>query len=713
MSRRFSAILPMCAGLLFLWLPRPAAADSLSLLTDLKYEIGNSETTEKATGDTWENERTLFSQLYSLDVQKEVMPNLKLNLGGLFDRDDIDSNTTDPDSLDSDTENIAIRPYLDLQLSSPFIRASTSYRKSEIKQGSSIAETRRAYSEEYRASLGWEPVEWPEIDFDFTRNQVHNEPLTNDQRIDNYQLRSRYDYEDFRFTYSHTTNDALNNFSDFKTLTETDNGSIRFNRNFLGNKISVNSSLRAGRQAIEFTGPGDRVAPTTSAGAVIGSIEDISPLTSDPDEGFTLDQIELLVNSVLPSDPLSFGLDFGAATDVDRLYVTFAELVDSESSVPFSWEIYIRDHETEAWTRLTPIQVVGNTAESRFEFAFPPVETRYIKILTRPLARTLVPAEGELRIVEISGQRTLPPATSELITTDWTGDLSVNVKHTDRTSTGYDFLYREQRMRPLDEKKTQMNTGIRLRHRFDQTFVGNVRLQRSETREQEDQPRTDYNFSAALAAKYLETFDQSLTYSYSRQRDENADINTSNAVFLRSNVDLYDGWSLYLDNGYSQQQPSEGGETTTTFIRAGSNIVPNHWLNLNLSYGVSWAREPGKEVTRDQDGRLILTLVPTSALSLSADLAFSDETGEGGDSTAEQQYFINWSPFRDGNLLFSLSYGQSRDTEEEAAWTLSPTLRWKMNPKTLLTLEYALGEREDRTEIVEFENISLALRFFF
>jgi hypothetical protein len=44
---------------------------------------------------------------------------------------------------------------------------------------------------------------------------------------------------------------------------------------------------------------------------------------------------------------------------------------------------------------------------------------------------------------------------------------------------------------------------------------------------------------------------------------------------------------------------------------------------------------------------------------------------------------------------------------------LSPTLRWQVNRKTQMTLEYALGERQDLTESVEFENISLALRVFY
>lgn len=690
-----------------------AAADSLSLLTDLEYEVNSSETTDKRTGLRSEDERTTFSQLYSLDIQKELTPNLMLNIGGLFEQDKIDNNTTDPTGRDSNERNSALRPYLDLQLDTPFWRAATGYRKSEVKRVSSIAETRRDFTEEYSARLNWEPVDWPEVDFDFTRTLAYNQPKTNDQQVDTYQLRSRYSYEDFRFTFNHTTNEALNKITDFETLTDIDEGSIRFGRVYQGGNVAVNSSLRARRQVIEFKGEGDRLVPTTSIGTVIGSTDDPSPASSDPQEGFSLNQVDLLVNNLAQADQFSFGLDFGAPTDVDRLLIDFTDIGNRHSG-EFPWRIYVRDNDAENWRPVLPVQDLTNLAENRFELVFPSVQTRFIKIVTTPLAPPVVSADEDLVINDVVAQRTLPADTSEFESTDWTGDLAVNWKHTENTSTGYDLLYREQRSQPLDEKRTQLNTGLRLRHRFDDTFTGNMRLQRAERRDRGEGSLVDYSYSAALSARYLDTFDQTLTYSFNHQDEADVGVSTANAFLLRSNLDLYQGWSLYLDNGYSWQSPAEDNDTSTTFVRVGSNIVPNRWLNLTLTYGVSWVRETGEPTSRDQDGRLVVTWVPTSAFSLSADLAFTDETGEDKESSTEQRYFINWSPFRDGTLYLSVGYGRFDDTDnEEEGWSFTPTLRWQINPKTLMTLEYALGEQEDRNEAVDFENISLGLRFFF
>jgi len=78
-----------------------------------------------------------------------------------------------------------------------------------------------------------------------------------------------------------------------------------------------------------------------------------------------------------------------------------------------------------------------------------------------------------------------------------------------------------------------------------------------------------------------------------------------------------------------------------------------------------------------------------------------------------QQYSVNWSPFRDGTLQFSLLYAMTDDSEGQDVWTVSPAARWQINKKTLLTLDYSIGEREDDIEKVEFDTVRVVLRFFY
>jgi len=693
---------------IFLLLSRPVCADSLNFLFDLDYEVSKTEISDKKLGTKVDNERATFSQLYNLDIQKEIFPTLKLNFGGLFDQDSSRSKTNDPASLNSESRDTTIRPFIDLQFTTPLLSAAVGYRKSEFKDGPADGTNDRQYSEEYSARLNWEPVNLPELDFYFTRSLSYNQPKTNDQQVDNYQLRSKYDFRNFVLAYSHTTNDALNKETDFNTLTNSDNASIRFAKTYRKGAISVNSSLRGRRQQVEFFGEGERRVNTGTFGNPFGTKSDDLPTTSEADADFSLSATDLLIDLSDTAAQFSFGLDFTTPTYVDTLLVTFEDLA-GHTHDEFSWKIYIRDNTIEDWQEIVPVLKSTNVAENQFGLSFSKVRTRFIKVVTQQI----VVNNENLFIRSLIPQVTLAPETSQFVSTDVTADLFLNWKLTDKTTVGYDMLYREQRSQPLDEKKTLLSTGARMRHTFNDVFVGNMRVQRSESQQRGENQATNHSYSAALSARYLDTFNQNLTYSFSHQNDEENRTNISNAIFLRSNLDLYRGWSMYLDKGYNWQNPAEGENLNTTFVRLSSNIVPNRWLNTTVSYGVSWVREKGRPVSQDQNSRIVVSLVPTSSLSLSADFSFTDKTGETKDSSADQQYFINWSPFRDGTLFFSLAYGQSENADDDKSWSLSPTLRWQINRKALLTFDYAVGEREDETQLVSYENIGLALRIFF
>ena len=89
--------------------PHTLWADSLRLMTDLDYRMTNNTTTTKATGVKREIDREIFTQIYNLDVIKELRPNLTLNGGGIF-KDDYSKNELDGD--DSDRRTISMRPYV-------------------------------------------------------------------------------------------------------------------------------------------------------------------------------------------------------------------------------------------------------------------------------------------------------------------------------------------------------------------------------------------------------------------------------------------------------------------------------------------------------------------------------------------------------------------------------------------------------------------------
>jgi hypothetical protein len=745
--RRFGLTRIAVVGvLLLIWsiftTPGIAEADSLSLLMDYQYEVFQSQTDHKTDSSRdVESDQATFSQLYSLDIVKEIFPTLKLNFGGLFDQDSTRTDRTGANAEDSESRSTAIRPFFDLQFATELFRASANYRKNQLKESSSISDPRttRDFSDEYGFNLVWKPVELPELEFDYNRFEVYDEPLSNDQTTDTYQLRSRYNYKFFRFTYNHTTTDTersvltgdpLNPREESQTLNHSDNGSVRFNRTFYDGKLGVSSSLRASRQQAEFSGDADRLVSVSVRDDSFSASSDLSPLSNlSTDFSSGLSQIDFLSGG----GQLSIGIAFGASNteNLDTLHIhpevrepnvnnnqaTPSEIASIATAAWLAnWRVFISDDELSdnpiSWSEIPISNIEYNQTYNRFEISFNAVETSLIKIVLTPLPTTSLPNK-ELFLSEILGYRTLPPNTSEFSQTDWTADLNLNWKHSAKTSSGYDFLYREQRSEPFSEKKTQLSYGARVSHKFNDIFLGNMRLQRSELRERDENPTINHIYSASLAARYLETFDQSLTYSFSHEKDKSSNTSITNAFFLRSNLDLYQGWSLALDKGFSWQNPGLGADTNTTFVTLSSKVSPNNWLNMTLSYGISWDRVTGRPLAREQDGRLVVSLVPTRSLSLTADLTYSDDSGEVKDSTSEQRYSLNWSPFRNGTLLFNLGYSQQEDDEDEQLTSLSPSLRWQINRKTLLTLEYTYSEKDDRDEVVTFNNIILALRLFY
>ncbi|MBI4794063.1 MAG: hypothetical protein HY789_15305 [Deltaproteobacteria bacterium] len=716
----FLSVTLLTALLLMAFLEGSLRADSLRFLTDLEYTTSTNSSKDKATGEKTDTDYSLFSQLYSLDFSKDLTPTLAFNGGGMFDLDNTDTETN---GLKMESKDRGIRPYAELQLSTPILQAGTGYRRTEFKETETFAETTRRYSDEYTTRLDWKPVELPRVILNYSRILAHDEPLTTESTTDNLELQSKYLYKDFTFDYIHTNLDTLQEVSDFETNSTTDNGTIRYSHLYHDGKVAVSAGTRYKQDKVEFSGEGARLVDTSVPGTTFFNLDDPPPATSNMVADFTFGTLDN-VNLLGTPTQLSFGLDFGSDTEVDTVYVLVkpenptdpADKQASPSEVAdiahlFVWSVYESD-DLEVWRRLDVRQTSFNIFENRFELSFAGANARYLKIVTTPWSQTLLPGK-EIRLSNLEPKRTLPADTSEFSTTNWNTDLAVNWRMTDRTSTGYDMHYREEETKPFDDRRTWLNSGANIRHIFNKIFSGNMRVARSELTEKEGFDSISHTYSASLAGYYLETFNQTLTYSYGHNDDEEEGKSSVNSVLLRNNLDLYDGWSMNLDNGYSWQYPPEGGEATNTFARVGTTITPNRWMNATVDYEISWATQTDEPDIREQTSGILLSWVPYPTLSLSADLTFTDEEGIINDSYTRQMYGLNWAPFQDGTMQFSLSCGDSQDTDGEKTTSLSPALKWKVNRNSLLTFEYSVGESEDVQEENEFKIFIVTLRVYY
>ncbi len=288
-------------------------------------------------------------------------------------------------------------------------------------------------------------------------------------------------------------------------------------------------------------------------------------------------------------------------------------------------------------------------------------------------------------------------------------DHSVNLRArwsiTQETSLGYTFYYRDSEADPGDITRTTLSNGLDLTHIFNEVFTGTVRVLRSDSKRGVVKT-TDTAFSASLRATYLPTLSQTLTLSVSRQKEDGSKAR-ANSVFLRTNAELYKGWGAFLDAGYTWGTSFEDVDSTITFMRVGTNLVPHRRFTLDASYTASWSQEADEPTALRQTGSVQLFSLPFDTLSLSANISFSDEED---DSRTFQNYSVNWSPFPEGTLQLSLLYNETLSTEGQESRSVGPRVIWRLARRAELTVIYTISETESEDTLTESKNLSANLR---
>jgi hypothetical protein len=704
-------------GFLF---PRQACADGLSLLTNWEYRISNRETTDKIENMTTKSQYERFDQIYRLDLDKVLSPTLSFRTGGSFE----DNKTVVDGHSNSRIKNL--RPYANILFETSVLEGTALYQKNERK---SIREreTDKDFIENTNFYLNWEPVDLPAVRLELSRSKIYDEPWTRELNSDVLGLKSNYQYGDFRFDYSHYTVDSdqkrrvgtdVANTTQSESQNNEDEASIRFQRK-LNENVSTSSRLYFRRQSSKFSGSAERLVPTPAPGIVIGNNEDLTPVTSNPEPGFTLSSVDLLVDSPVDARQLSFGLDFRAQTKIDRLFVNLTgdNATREVDSGDFHWALYVRDDETENWTMINLTQVqtgTTDTGEDRFEFSFPPLETRFIKLVTTPLAPPDVAPGLDLLIDSLEGKRLLPADTSKFSTNTWSVDSSLNWRWTERTRVSSNLYYLQEESKPFAEKKAVLSLSGNLSHIFNRIFVGRLSATHSQVDEQDRGLRHGQNLSASLTANYTDTFDQSFIYTFSRSQDEENLVDYTNSFYLRSNFRMYPGWSLFIANGYSRTDAEASNSRSRFYLTVDNSVRPNKWVNMGLFYAATWENEgDDSKWFYSQNGRFSVNVIPFNSLRIGASLYFSIDEQEENKSYWEQTYSINWLLLRDGSVYFSVGYAQRSNDDGEDRWSLSPSLRWKLNQKCTLSLDYTMGEASDETRVSEYNNTALMLSILY
>ena len=734
-------ILAISAAVSILLLPGLMHADEISLTWGLEYLSTTGSTTDKATGDVTESESSHFTQLYQLDWTKSLFPNLLFRLGGNYTNDDTASkfNTSGLPEVSSHLTERTIQPYLSVDLRDPIYRANLGYRGREAQTDSSTGGTEKLMVDQYDGLFRWQPTDLPLLTLNFERLEMHDDPLTTDSTRDDMNAQSRYTYGDARFQYAFTRRDIYNNLEDSGYLTKTHNGKVDYNRgfDFMDNRFDVNAGARIIQNSAEFTGSGSSAAtvdiPAAEQGTPFYILHDTTPASNDPFE-LTLVEASTPLTTINIGrgggiNPVSAGLGFGIPTEVATIYIqledgqSFPNLASSSQIAGLAsslrWHFYSSDDQLELnWTEIAISSATYDSIENRFEIRLAStVSARRIKVTTTPL--TLL-APGEIRYRSISALTSLSGQNPENL--DQNYSFGLGWTPSEKTTMGYEGYYRARESEPGGSERTSWTNSMYFRHVISQIFSTYGRFYRTDqtlttSSGQGDAEDSNQSYSLAVNGNYLEKLNQSLIFSGFQNNSPEGDRD-SKSVLLRTNADLYTGWSMNIDLSYSLITPVSGAEQTAKSFRLQTSIQPNRRIDLNCDYSAIWVEETDKADIWSQYGAIQVLGVITDNLNMFFRYSFRDQQGTYDISTSHREVNVNWSPFPDGDLRFTIGYSESTDQANQDLMgfseltnqsrqelkTISPSLTWKIGPGLFFELTYSTGTIETQTETSDFDS---------
>jgi len=712
-----SVFLNICLILVILlfdafWLSK-ARADGVRFNSDLQYTKSDTTTKLKTTGESVDTDFWRFDQRYNLNVSKRFFPYLVFETGAVYEFNQLSSNT-EGNKIDIDEE--ILRPFVELNLDNPLYNAGVGVRMRRREEKITNLPKTRADRDEITGSVGMTPGElFPDWNLRFTHLHTYDDPETIDQIQKTLLLDSSWrPLESLKLDYTYTRVDSEERSLDFDTLQQTHFGKIGYLRNFFDGRLSLNSAYTINYNKFEFSSDTGFVENPLLRSAGLSSL-DISP-----EDGPALSVNDALIDGNLIASAgldigtagdqtqlLNIGLDLGFPQAVDQIRVWVDRLLTTIVANSFSWSVYTSPDNTDlsTWTLVATISpATFATFDNRFEIVFPEVNTRFIKVVTRPLAPTVPGAASFTNIFVTEMQafitQTGTTNTTETSVTDQNVNLNLRGRLSDRTIVNYNLLYSQQDNDPGDDQRTQLSNSAYLNHTFNNVFSSNVNGQRTDTSVLDDD-RVNYSYGASLRAAWLSTFDQALSYT---GRYEDSDLGTAsqNSIFLRSNAILYRGWSAFLDIGYSQEEIFSGEKITSSIIRPGTSIQPHPTLDLNLNFSFKRTEQSGADIGPTDETKWDVQAFYTPFNSLSF---FGKVNGlyRDGDTDLYQQYTMNWSPFPDGDLQFFLVYNEVLMSENNRRQTVvGPGLKWTIGRH--FTLDASYNWTTDDSDIRKIES---------
>ena len=737
---------------LLLIAPAVAVAEGVSGYAEYKYSLLDSKA-QDTTGTTM-TKTSSFNQRYSLTLDKNVFPTLRFSAVGGFETNDSES---DANTLASTSSSSRINTNTDLSYSNGVFNggAGLSRRQETAKTNGSPSAT--VFFDSYNARFGWKPEDLPTLDLLYSTFNSYDEHRTaQDSNTATTTLSSRYkphDTVDMNYSANYSTLDSRLAGLESQSL----NQSLRtaYSDTFMKERIAVSSSYNISTQnskTMSRTGFSDELAAKISD-FYARTDNNVFPITATLPH--TIDQFTpavIPVNNVMPSDiVLTFnsisvtpaptysdhlGIQLGAGSaSINKIKVVVKPLyLSGPNSLPdnvvnlfsASWKVF-QSNDGTVWSQVPGVgnfvrdaQFTSLDGSEAIEANFPPIATRYIKIVITPVAlgplfssissvafsrveayaTKSIPSNGR-RSSQISGLFDINLKARLLNIPAIFYDIGFNLDHTKSDSQAFTYRY-------------NIVNGLSLNHRFSSTISSSARLAREDAVDPVAGARSSNSASISLSAQPLPTLVHSLNYGFRQETDAGVTKN-SHSVNLSNSAELYRGISLSLTGGGSLSADSAGSDQKSLTVTSGLNMQPHRNLSINLSASDSsaWSAAAGKpeSFSATQTGDLEVTFNPLPNIYLFGSYTINAQTSR--KTQTARSIGGSWSPFRGGTLLLNTSYRESIDNSGNKDSNIVQSLRWNIRSGWFLDISYLISRDATETRETDTQVFNTALRLSF
>jgi hypothetical protein len=687
---------------------------------------GRDHSTTELGGQTVARDEETFTQRYSLDLIFRPYPNLQVIAGGLFERTD---STTQEDDLDAvDGTQRRLRPYLTATLRNAIYNAAIGYfrTRDDLSSGPlSIGNIQ----ESWNGTFGWRPEGLPRLTARFIRTNNFDPDHANlDTTNDLADLVGEYQPVDaLQLYYRGAVETFDDHLQDIKVDRSTQSGRVTYGDTFFDRRLEVNGEYDVNHFTTDVT--------TSGAGLITTTLFPVTGLRTDPNPVATptlivdttlSDQntatptvVDLGLPATPPTRPIDIGLDLDVPKAVDLLTVWIDRDLPLAIANSFSWDVYTSPDNLNWSFRQTVFPASFGALDRRFEIAFATQTTRFVKVVTQPLAASVPGAAGfpDIFVTEIVAAIRQPAAnvqgtsafTNELVTTN----LRARILR-DHPELDYELSYF------LRDSTTAVSTwtlsnGLSLRHVFSPVTSVAGRVAREDGHELLGD-RVTYLYTASLRAVPLPTLQSSVIAS-GRSSSMEGVSSDSNSVYWYTSADLYRGVNTSLGLARASVTGEDSTQSDTTQINALATLVPHPTTTLNLLYQATNGTQKGGALpgTRSLDTTATQGGVawrPFATLYLFYSYRLEDAAG-----TAQRHLWsatASWAPFPDGTLQVLVSADESYQSGLNALSRIwSPRVRWNITPRWYAEAGMQRSRFTSTSEDTKTDSLTATTRIWF